>query len=102
MPSIPFINSHKKRLPGNRCQGSAWNGITLGVNVGSTTLSTDLFRSAVEAGARAVAGPVRREWGGYSGYIADPEGNRWGDYLGARLIGGSEPDSCGTGPAHLV
>lgn len=29
------------------------------------------------AGAVAVAEPTDREWGGYSGYIADPEGNRW-------------------------
>lgn len=29
------------------------------------------------AGARVVGAPVDREWGGYSGYVADPEGNRW-------------------------
>jgi len=31
----------------------------------------------VAAGARVVGAPVDREWGGYSGYVADPEGNRW-------------------------
>ena len=36
-----------------------------------------MIRSASEAGARSIAGPVEREWGGYSGYLADPEGNRW-------------------------
>ena len=29
------------------------------------------------AGAVSVAEPADREWGGRSGYVADPEGNRW-------------------------
>jgi hypothetical protein len=37
----------------------------------------ETFRSALAAGARAIADPVKRVWGGYSGYIVDPEGNRW-------------------------
>ena len=24
-----------------------------------------------------VSGPVHREWGGYTGYFADPDGFRW-------------------------
>jgi uncharacterized glyoxalase superfamily protein PhnB len=32
---------------------------------------------ALRSGGRVVADPVDREWGGYSGYVADPEGNRW-------------------------
>jgi len=54
-----------------------WNGITLGVNVGSPQDVDQIFQTSVAAGARAVANPVEREWGGYSGYISDPEGNRW-------------------------
>jgi catechol 2,3-dioxygenase-like lactoylglutathione lyase family enzyme len=30
-----------------------------------------------EAGGRVLAEPVAREWGGRSGYFADPEGNIW-------------------------
>ena len=30
-----------------------------------------------EAGGRVLAEPVAREWGGRSGYFADPEGNTW-------------------------
>jgi hypothetical protein len=63
--------------PGEPAPASDWNGVTLGLNVESATAVDETFRRAVDAGARAVAGPVRREWGGYSGYIADPEGNRW-------------------------
>ncbi len=36
----------------------------------------DVYRQAVEAGARPVAAPVEREWGGRSAYVADPEGHR--------------------------
>jgi catechol 2,3-dioxygenase-like lactoylglutathione lyase family enzyme len=54
-----------------------WNGITLAANVGSREAVDDTYSAAVQAGARIVARPVDREWGGYSGYLADPEGNRW-------------------------
>jgi len=56
---------------------SSWNGITFGVNVGSPQDVDELFQASVAAGARAVADPIKREWGGYSGYVSDPEGNRW-------------------------
>lgn len=56
---------------------SEWNGVTLGINVESAQVVDETFRSAVAAGARAIDDPIRREWGGYSGYFADPEGNRW-------------------------
>ena len=32
---------------------------------------------AVAAGATVVTAPVARDWGGYSGYVADPDGYRW-------------------------
>jgi uncharacterized protein len=35
------------------------------------------FDAAVAAGARSVAPPQDREWGGRSGYVSDPEDNRW-------------------------
>jgi len=54
-----------------------WNGITLAVNVASRADVDAVFARAVECGARPVAEPTERDWGGYSGYIADPEGNRW-------------------------
>lgn len=55
----------------------AWNGMTLAVNLGSPEEVDQVWHAAVVNGAVAVAEPVAREWGGYSGYIADPEGNRW-------------------------
>lgn len=35
------------------------------------------FKLALKAGARAIKPPERAEWGGYSGYFADPDGHVW-------------------------
>ncbi len=55
----------------------AWRGTTLAVNVGNVAEVDAALGEAVAAGARPVGGAVHRQWGGYSGYVADPEGNRW-------------------------
>ena len=55
----------------------SWNGVTLAVNVADRGAVDDAFLAATQAGATAIAPPTDREWGGYSGYVADPEGNRW-------------------------
>ena len=67
----------EEAAPGEPAPATGWHGTTFGVNVETTDAVDDAFRVAVAAGARAVADPVRRQWGGYSGYFADPEGNRW-------------------------
>jgi uncharacterized protein len=55
----------------------SWNGTTLALNVTTRNEVDDAVASAVAAGARPIGSPVEREWGGYSGYFADPEGHRW-------------------------
>ena len=35
------------------------------------------FAEAVAAGARILKPAVRADWGGYSGYVADPDGHPW-------------------------
>jgi uncharacterized glyoxalase superfamily protein PhnB len=55
----------------------AWNGVTLAVGVTGKEDVDSTWRMAVDAGATAVGEPVDRPWGGRSGYVADPEGNRW-------------------------
>ena len=35
------------------------------------------FELALKAGAAAIKPPERAEWGGYSGYFADPDGHVW-------------------------
>lgn len=56
---------------------ATWNGVTLAVNVSSPASVDAAYRTATAAGAVAVAAPVEREWGGYSAYVSDPEGQRW-------------------------
>ena len=72
-------------------QPGAWNGTTLAVNVGAAAEVDEAFVAAEAAGARVVARPVRREWGGYSGYLADPEGTRWELAWLPGLLPGSDP-----------
>lgn len=36
-----------------------------------------VLRFAVSCGATLLRAPVRAEWGGYSGYFADPDGHIW-------------------------
>ena len=54
-----------------------WNGITLGLNLDARADVDRVFEQACQAGARPIAQPKDREWGGRSGYLADPEENRW-------------------------
>jgi catechol 2,3-dioxygenase-like lactoylglutathione lyase family enzyme len=61
--------------PINRGPGVA--PLTLAHNVGSKAQVDDVMRTARVAGADPVAEAVDREWGGYSGYIGDPDGYRW-------------------------
>jgi uncharacterized glyoxalase superfamily protein PhnB len=63
--------------PGEPAPSRGWNGVTVGINVESPGAVDEAFRRAVAGGARAIADPVKREWGGYTGYFADPDGNRW-------------------------
>jgi uncharacterized protein len=63
--------------PGAEPPGGGWSGVTLAINVDEREHVDEAFAAAVRAGARAVAEPVDRDFGGRSGYVADPEGNRW-------------------------
>jgi uncharacterized protein len=56
---------------------ASWSGITLALNVDTREQVDEVYDAAVAAGARLVSPPVDREWGGRSGYVADPEDNRW-------------------------
>ncbi|HQR25641.1 MAG TPA: VOC family protein [Nocardioides sp.] len=50
---------------------------TLAHNVDSPEGVDAVLASAREAGATITADPVTRDWGGYTGYFADPDGFRW-------------------------
>ena len=56
------------------------------LGTGATTLAQNFYTreevdlahaAAVEAGATSLKAPQEVEWGGYSGYFADPDGHVW-------------------------
>jgi catechol 2,3-dioxygenase-like lactoylglutathione lyase family enzyme len=49
---------------------------TLAHNV-ATRDEVDAVLAEARAAAAAVTGPVERDWGGYTGYFADPDGVLW-------------------------
>ncbi len=55
----------------------SYRGITLAVNVNSEDEVDAALRHAESVGAVLVKPGTRAEWGGYSGYFADPDGHLW-------------------------
>ena len=58
-------------------RAGAWNGVALSVNFADRAQVEQAYSAAVACGAAEVEAPTEHDWGGCSGYIADPEGNRW-------------------------
>lgn len=58
-------------------QGPGIVPITLSHNLASREEVDQVLQDARAAGAGEVGDGVQREWGGYSGYFADPDGFRW-------------------------
>ncbi len=52
-------------------------GFSLAHNVASEAEVDTTFEQAIAAGARPIKSPQRADWGGYSGYFADPDGYLW-------------------------
>ncbi len=63
--------------PDEQACGPGWRGITFAINFSDEASLRAAFDAALEAGASLVTGLTTRAWGGTSGYVADPEGNRW-------------------------
>jgi uncharacterized protein len=55
----------------------AYRGSTLAVNVLSTEAVDAAFAEAEAAGATVVKPATTMDWGGYAGYVADPDGHLW-------------------------
>lgn len=58
-------------------RGSGVVPITLAHNLPTTEGVDAVLADARAAGATEVSEVVQREWGGYTGYFADPDGYRW-------------------------
>jgi uncharacterized protein len=55
----------------------AYRGITLAINLPSEGEVDRAFARVEQVGGRIVKPATRAEWGGYSGYFADPDGHLW-------------------------
>jgi catechol 2,3-dioxygenase-like lactoylglutathione lyase family enzyme len=73
-----FDRESLARDAGLRSEPTAeFGGITLAINVESEVAADEAFETAVAAGGRILKPAERTEWGGYSGYFADPDGHPW-------------------------
>lgn len=52
-------------------------GIALAYNVRDKDEVDEVMAQVWRAGGKVLVKPRETEWGGYSGYFADPEGHRW-------------------------
>lgn len=57
--------------------GSGFPGFTLAHNVRSAAEVDRLLKEVADAGGRIVKPGQRADWGGYTGYFADPDGFLW-------------------------
>src|SRR3954451_2301794 len=55
----------------------SFRGVATAINVGSEAEVDAVIGAAVDAGGSLAKRAVRTDWGGYSGYFADPEGHLW-------------------------
>ncbi|MBE7417019.1 MAG: VOC family protein [Ideonella sp.] len=58
-------------------RGGGYEGFALAHNLRSEHEVDALFAHLQRQGATIVKPPQKAQWGGYSGYFADPDGHRW-------------------------
>lgn len=58
-------------------EGSGFRGVTLALNCDDRDEVDAVYAAWLDAGATAVKPPEAVFWGGYSGYVADPDGHLW-------------------------
>lgn len=54
-----------------------FSGVTLAINVEGEEAVLAALEEAVAAGGRIIKPARKAEWGGFSGYFADPDGHAW-------------------------
>jgi predicted lactoylglutathione lyase len=55
----------------------AFRAVALAINLASRDEVDDAVAEWMAAGGAVSKVPTETEWGGYSGYVADPDGNLW-------------------------
>ena len=68
---------HFQAEVGEIAQGDGVPPFTISHNVATEVEVDEVLATARAAGADPVHEPQHREWGGYTGYFADPDGYRW-------------------------
>jgi hypothetical protein len=58
-------------------ESSGFRGVTLAMNLASIAEVDEAFADWVAAGAESKVEPHKAFWGGYSSYVADPDGHLW-------------------------
>jgi len=58
-------------------EGSGFRGVSLAINLATIELVDAAFASWAAVGGTVVRQPHTVFWGGYSGYVADPDGHLW-------------------------
>ena len=69
----------RARLAEDSCVEDApgWGGVTLALNLGSSSEVDAVTEQARAAGARIGREPAETFWGGYSSVFIDPDGHPW-------------------------
>ena len=62
---------------GVSAHGTGFRGVTIAMNLSSDYEVDREYARWLAAGASAVKAPVKVFWGGYSSYVADPDGHLW-------------------------
>jgi catechol 2,3-dioxygenase-like lactoylglutathione lyase family enzyme len=57
--------------------GESFGGLALAYNARDAAAVDAVLRQAAAAGAVIVKPAAKTDWGGYSGYFADPDGHAW-------------------------
>lgn len=57
--------------------GEGFRGVSLAQNLATRDEVDERFAAGLAAGGAAVKEPEEVFWGGYSGYLADPDGHLW-------------------------
>jgi uncharacterized glyoxalase superfamily protein PhnB len=65
------------REQGRPVEELATGAMSLSQNYNSEAEIDEAYQKALNAGAKKITAPTKTEWGGYSGYVADPDGHVW-------------------------
>ena len=75
--ALALFPRHLLAADANVKDGGGFGGITLAQNVPDQESVDRVLAQAVKAGGTLLKPAAKAEWGGYSGYFADPDGHPW-------------------------